>query len=69
MTIDEAHKFFPLAEEVTNRDLRRVVPSVHQHAFAGHFLRSMAQTRQMDAFWHRSFWLQEQGYSPNLDFI
>jgi hypothetical protein len=69
MTIDEAHKCFPRAEEVTTRDLRRVVPSVQQHTVAGHFLRYMAQTRQMDAFWHRSFWLQEQGYAPSLDFV
>jgi hypothetical protein len=44
-------------------------PSVHHHAIAGHFRLYMEQARQMDAFGHRSFLLQEQGYSPSLDFM
>jgi hypothetical protein len=69
MPIEEAHKFSQIAEEVTAKDLRRVPQDVHQHAVSGHFPRSMEQARQMDAFWHMSFWLQEHGYSPYLDFI
>jgi len=64
MTIDEVHKFFPQTEEMTARVLRNRPPSVHHQAVAGHFRHSMEQASQMDTFWHRSFWLQEQGYSP-----
>src|SRR5260221_13420562 len=66
MTIDEVHKCFQLAEEVTARGLRRGPPSVHPQAVAGHVRRSLEQARHMDAFWHRRFWLQEQAYSPSL---
>jgi hypothetical protein len=50
MTIDEVHKSFQRAEELTARGLRRGPPSVHHHAVAGHFRRSMDQARRMDAF-------------------
>jgi hypothetical protein len=69
MTIDEAHKFFPQTEEMIARGLRSIPPSVHQQAVASHFRRSIEQASQMDTFWHRSFWLQEQGYSPWLDYM
>jgi hypothetical protein len=46
MTIEEVHKFYLRAEEVTARALRRVPTSVHHRAVAGHFRRYLAQARQ-----------------------
>jgi len=68
VTIDEAHKFFQRAEEMTHRN-HRVPLCVHHYGVSCHFWRSMEQARQMGAFRHRSFWPQEQGSSPSLDFM
>src|SRR5690242_3240238 len=46
MTIEEVHKCFQRAEEVTAIGLCRVPPSVHYQAVAGHFRRYMDQARQ-----------------------
>src|SRR5215469_9102262 len=59
VTIDEAHEFFQRAEEMTHRN-HRVPLCVHQYGVSCQFWRSMEQARQMGAFRHRSFWLQEQ---------
>jgi hypothetical protein len=66
MTIDEVHKFFPLAEVVAARGLRSMTPRVHHQVVTGHIRRSMEQARDMEAFWHRTFWLQGQGHAPFL---
>src|SRR5262249_15174946 len=68
VTIDEAHKFFQIVEEMIAKN-HRVPLCVHQHGVSCHFRRYMEQARQMGVFRHRSFWLQELGFSPCLDFM
>jgi hypothetical protein len=69
VTIDVVLKFCQIAEEVIDSGQRRGPPSMHHYAVAGHFRRSMDQARHMDAFWHWSLRLQEQGSAPYFDFI